>query len=107
MLPYKIKEKGHIGSVLLFFLYQIIFFILQGAAAKSRHWPYLMRTVIDMALKFYKNGAVWTRTADEFFFRGFNDEIVNLLAVLPASLRYNLGVFMPWDRIGYTYAVSR
>ncbi|XP_061399050.1 protein peste-like [Musca vetustissima] len=78
--------------------------LLAGAAAKSRHWPYLMRTVIDMALKFYKNGAVWTRTADEFFFRGFNDDIVNLLAVLPASLRYNLGVFMPWDRIGYAYA---
>uniref|UniRef100_A0A1I8MRM7 CD36 family protein n=1 Tax=Musca domestica TaxID=7370 RepID=A0A1I8MRM7_MUSDO len=78
--------------------------LMVGAAAKSRHWPYLMRTVIDMALKFYKNGAVWTRTADEFFFRGFNDEIVNLLAVLPASLRYNLGVFMPWDRIGYAYA---
>ncbi|XP_073827386.1 protein peste-like [Musca autumnalis] len=78
--------------------------LLAGAAAKSRHWPYLMRTVIDMALKFYKNGAVWTRTADEFFFKGFNDDIVNLLAVLPASLRSNLGLFMPWDRIGYAYA---
>ncbi|XP_075153536.1 protein peste-like [Haematobia irritans] len=78
--------------------------LMAGAASKSRNWAYFKRTIIDMALKFYQNGAVWKRTVDEFFFKGFNDEIVNLLSVLPVSLRTSLGVFMPWDRIGYAYA---
>uniref|UniRef100_A0A1I8QA97 Uncharacterized protein n=1 Tax=Stomoxys calcitrans TaxID=35570 RepID=A0A1I8QA97_STOCA len=78
--------------------------LMAAAASKSRNWAYLKRTLIDMALKFYKNGAIWKRTVDEFFFKGFNDDIVNLLAVLPTSMRTSLGLFMPWDRIGYAYA---
>lgn len=64
----------------------------------------MKRTVVDMALRVYKNGIAWKKTADEFFFKGFNDDLVNLLAVFPASLRSQMNLFLPWDRIGYAYA---
>lgn len=83
-----------------------ILLCLQGAASKSKHWSYVKQTVIDMALKFYKNGVVWKKTADEFYFKGFNDDIINLLAVLPVSFRSSLNLLIPWDRIGYCYGVS-
>lgn len=67
----------------------------------------MKRTVVDVALRFYQNGIVWKRTAEEFFFKGFEDNIVNLLSIFPSSFRSAMGLFVPWDRIGFTYGVSK
>lgn len=65
----------------------------------------MKRTVVDVALRLYHTGAVWKRTAEEFFFKGFEDNIVNLLSIFPTSFRSSMGLFVPWDRIGFAYGV--
>ncbi|XP_065358600.1 protein peste-like isoform X2 [Calliphora vicina] len=77
--------------------------LLVAAASKTRDWSYMKRTVVDMALRLYQNGIVWKRTAEEFFFKGFEDNIVNLLSIFPSSFRSAMGIFVPWDRIGFIY----
>ncbi|XP_037821125.1 protein croquemort-like [Lucilia sericata] len=77
--------------------------LLVAAASKTRDWNYVKRAVVDMALRLYKNGIVWKHTAEEFFFKGFEDNIVNLLSIFPSSFRSSMGIFVPWDRIGFIY----
>ncbi|XP_046808242.1 protein croquemort-like [Lucilia cuprina] len=77
--------------------------LLVAAASKTRYWNYVKRTVVDMALRLYQNGIVWKHTAEEFFFKGFEDNIVNLLSIFPSSFRSSMGIFVPWDRIGFIY----
>lgn len=71
-----------------------------SASATAKHWDILKRNMVDISLKIYNQPMAITKTADEFLFTGYQDDMIDVARAAPI---FGDEVQVPFDRFGWFY----